>query len=71
MDKKEMTRTSKFISLILRHKPGAIKLDPHGTADLLFIRCTRAICIKTDMFFTFRKTAFGLPKACQQNIWRA
>lgn len=34
MDKKEMTRTSKFISLILRHKPGAIKLDPHGWADV-------------------------------------
>lgn len=34
MDKKEMTRTSKFISLILRHKPGVIKLDPHGWADV-------------------------------------
>lgn len=31
MDKKEMTRTSKFISLILRHKPGAIKAGSrHG-----------------------------------------
>lgn len=34
MDKKEMKRTSKFISLILRHKPGVIKLDPHGWADV-------------------------------------
>ena len=35
-DKNSLTRTSKYLSLILRHKPEAagITLDEHGWADI-------------------------------------